>query len=433
MSGLWRRIRYDHGMARVTKRLLVPPMLLVVAAGMAFAGLRLTDRMNGIHRYGWTEEVRLEDGRTLVVKRNRKLRIRKPLGGPTSVEDLDVRIRFTGEHAKLPVWRQKDIPLVVYHDDGAGEWVIVASSHSIAEIDRHAGMYWEYRSSGEGWREAQLSLPSLGRETNLYLGAGRSGTLVSADTTAQDAGSFATYGPYRRIERRSPRFRVASASDNPVGEWRWENSDIQGEDRELCAALFEHVRTADPQACQADALRTFGEFSELPWQSLDKETHLMLGVRALLYDRAGPRTYFRLRESRFAKPESSVRLIKRPEASMKLWKGRLVQVYEKQGKDDVADVEQSILMLTTSEGDQAAEECVGSGHPALVYRRRTLIAGSNLQEPDPRVGASLAANLSHSFPMLYRGNVVLIDGKMGIWKPTRDGLHLACRLHFKRQ
>jgi hypothetical protein len=123
----------------------------------------------------WTEDILLDDGSTIVVKRSVTFNESAAWGGGSyNAVETAATLTFTGELAKLPSWNVPLRPMVLYRDKTAGDqWVIVAYSTS-CEVWSARGEpvppYWEYRLTEAGWKEVPLSKSSMGRTGNVFTG-----------------------------------------------------------------------------------------------------------------------------------------------------------------------------------------------------------------------------------------------------------------------
>jgi hypothetical protein len=117
----------------------------------------------------WTEDVQLDDGAVIVIERQVELMTTGALGGGAG-NAVETRSVLAIRDKPVPAWEVPLMPLVLYQDAAAKEWVIVATSHSCETWHRRGsppGMYWEFRSNGSWWRPVPLSESSIGRKSNL--------------------------------------------------------------------------------------------------------------------------------------------------------------------------------------------------------------------------------------------------------------------------
>lgn len=128
-------------------------------------------QLRGIVDRAWTEDVHLDDGSTVLVRRTARLNITNSwVGDAYNAVELDATLAFTGELANLPVWRAPRIAMVLYRDRDTADWTLVTTTTS-CEIWRRDGRpkppYWEYRLKSTGWEQVPLSSASIGRPANL--------------------------------------------------------------------------------------------------------------------------------------------------------------------------------------------------------------------------------------------------------------------------
>ena len=78
---------------------------------------------------------------------------------------------FQGELKALPTWSAVLVPILLYHDAGAQQWVIVATTSNCETWRRNGSpfpLYWEFQISNGRWVQTKLSEASIGRKTNLF-------------------------------------------------------------------------------------------------------------------------------------------------------------------------------------------------------------------------------------------------------------------------
>jgi hypothetical protein len=125
----------------------------------------------GLQKRAWTEDVLLDDGTTIVVKRAVAFKETNSLGGDAyNAVETESNIEFTADLNQLPPWSQPLMALVMYHDKTTNEWVVVATTTSDVvwqERGRPCPSYWEYRLAAEGWKLVPLQNASIGRSANL--------------------------------------------------------------------------------------------------------------------------------------------------------------------------------------------------------------------------------------------------------------------------
>jgi hypothetical protein len=158
-------------MTRGQRRLLIGGL---IAAGLLGAGVMGIRALVGPKHRSWTEDVLLEDGSTIVVKRSVTFSESNSWSGDAyNATELSATIAFTGSQQNLPAWSIPLMPLVLYRDTTAqSQWVLVAATTTCEVWNARAEPrppYWEFRLGQTGWQEVPLSAASVGRPTNLYL------------------------------------------------------------------------------------------------------------------------------------------------------------------------------------------------------------------------------------------------------------------------
>lgn len=138
--------------------------------------LTLTLTLVGCSRISesWKEEVRLSDGRLIVVKRTAKGRITRDMAMRATgwiPRETTVRIGQVDGAVKPPVWRSDLIPVVMDYDAASSTWSVVATymwCSTWYDMGRPTSPYVQYISvGGEAWRVVPLQPGLVGRRANL--------------------------------------------------------------------------------------------------------------------------------------------------------------------------------------------------------------------------------------------------------------------------
>lgn len=143
-------------------RLVALCVLLAVSAGCGRVSLE------------WKEEVRLSDGRLIIIDRTAKGRIQRELGGPTgwepSEETLRIQSPLSGAKAP-PTWRSNLVPILLDYDAATSTWIVVTTyvyCGTWYAMGRPASHYVVYASTGGGdWRTVPLDPGRGGQAANL--------------------------------------------------------------------------------------------------------------------------------------------------------------------------------------------------------------------------------------------------------------------------
>ncbi|MDQ1062664.1 hypothetical protein [Stenotrophomonas sp. SORGH_AS_0282] len=122
----------------------------------------------------WKEEVRLSDGRLIVVKRTAKGTITRDIAMRATgwkPKETTLRIAQVEGATKPPVWRSFLIPVVMDYDPASSTWSVVATymwCSTWYDMGRPSSPYVQYISvGGESWRVVPLQPGWVGRRANL--------------------------------------------------------------------------------------------------------------------------------------------------------------------------------------------------------------------------------------------------------------------------
>jgi hypothetical protein len=147
---------------RLVARAFLPGALLLVSL--------LTSCGNS--QIAWKEQVELQSGEVITVKRTAKTKDFGEVGGPGGWENegMTVQIVQPLKADDPPVWDAKFVPLVFDREPGTNEWFIVAtfiSCSSWYELGRPKLPYTEFRLKDGRWRQQPLSPQLIGRDANM--------------------------------------------------------------------------------------------------------------------------------------------------------------------------------------------------------------------------------------------------------------------------
>lgn len=122
----------------------------------------------------WQEEVRLSDGRTLLIEREVTWWSTHPLGEAKSygVSGTTLRPVKDGSQPAFPEWHSsEEATLLLDVDAASGSFLLVTSPDS-CERYRAGGRpdppYFEYRVEGDHWARVPFDSALVGRGTNMY-------------------------------------------------------------------------------------------------------------------------------------------------------------------------------------------------------------------------------------------------------------------------
>lgn len=139
----------------------------------------------------WKEEVRLQSGETIVVKRTAKLKANAIAGGGGGSfnEGMTVEIVQPVKPDNPALWSARFVPLIFDRDAATKEWFMVATffhCDSWYELGRPKLPYTEYRFKDGQWVQRALSAQWFGRQANMFTGMGPKGV---KDWTAEEKAS----------------------------------------------------------------------------------------------------------------------------------------------------------------------------------------------------------------------------------------------------
>jgi hypothetical protein len=141
---------------------------LLIAISVLMAGCE-----SGPTSRNWSEDVLFEDGTGLVVERHVEFEVTDSFArdAPNLIlYKSTLVIRDSGGPGFE--WSRTLIPILLYPDMAAREWVLVASTVSCEtwrEHGRPTVPYWEFRLRPSGWTAVPLSSTSIGRRANLFV------------------------------------------------------------------------------------------------------------------------------------------------------------------------------------------------------------------------------------------------------------------------
>ena len=122
----------------------------------------------------WKEEVRLSDGRLIVVKRTAKGTLTRDIAMRATgwkPKETTLRIPQMDGAAEPPVWRSHLIPVVMDYDPASSTWSVVATymwCSTWYDMGRPVSPYVQYISvGGDAWRVVALEPGLIGKRANL--------------------------------------------------------------------------------------------------------------------------------------------------------------------------------------------------------------------------------------------------------------------------
>ena len=180
-------------MEKVNKRKVFKVVGWLVAVGISVMLLGLLNRCDDVN-IKWQEEVRMSEGKMLLVDRTAKGKLTGGYGmGGTAgwkEEEMSLEVRqLPAAWAPPPVWRKKYAPILLDYHPQERTWRIVATHLACKgweRLGRPDLPYVEYQSRNGGpWEIIPLEEQLIGRKANLFPGM-RSGVepeLVTLEET----------------------------------------------------------------------------------------------------------------------------------------------------------------------------------------------------------------------------------------------------------
>ena len=153
----------------------------------------------------WTEEVSLEGGETIVVRRTATPRDLGELGGPGGWENAGMTVELV--RPRKPddpsVWEWRYVPLILDRDASTKEWFMVATfvtCTSWYELGRPKLPYTEFWFKDGRWVQQPLSSRFIGRSANMLTRIHSGGEMNHTIASKKAVNSDPTISPeYLRV------------------------------------------------------------------------------------------------------------------------------------------------------------------------------------------------------------------------------------------
>ncbi len=131
----------------------------------------------------WKEEVRLSDGRVIVVERYETFEVKTPIGDPGNafVQEARVKIVSPPELATIPELVMRNRPVILDHDAANNLWFAIGvNDHACGgdafregHMDSNGRLNihpnFEFRLEGGEWRSVEISPERVGTPANLLI------------------------------------------------------------------------------------------------------------------------------------------------------------------------------------------------------------------------------------------------------------------------
>jgi hypothetical protein len=189
--------------ARLRARLLahLTARALLGCAALALAGFWIS--RYGTNSFSWNEEVQLQSGEVIVVKRTAKAKPFGEIGGPGGWENEGMTIEIVKPKRadNPPQWAAKFVPMIFDRDPTTGEWFVVASFYSCESwygLGKPKLPYLEFRLKEGKWEQQPLSATQFGREANM---------LTSISSSGEPDRNLASKARHKNDPTADPKFR----------------------------------------------------------------------------------------------------------------------------------------------------------------------------------------------------------------------------------
>jgi hypothetical protein len=134
----------------------------------------------GKSNISWNEEVQINGGEIILVKRTAKTKAFGEIGGPGGWENEGMTVEVIKPELKdkPPIWNFPFVPLLFDQDAKTKQWFMVATFYSCTswyDLGRPALPYTEYRLIDGKWIQKPLSQEVIGRPANMLTSVRSSG------------------------------------------------------------------------------------------------------------------------------------------------------------------------------------------------------------------------------------------------------------------
>ena len=149
----------------------------------------------------WKEEVKLADGRMIIVKRTAQGKALGEIGGPGGwrATRMTLEIDRPKRPNEPPVWSERWVPMLFDYDPESKEWFLVATFYTCIDwydLGRPKLPYVQYRARNARWEEVPLDPKLIGRPANLLTGVnarGEPGLVSLVVKEREDRGAYVSY------------------------------------------------------------------------------------------------------------------------------------------------------------------------------------------------------------------------------------------------
>ena len=149
----------------------------------------------------WIEDVALQDGTLLVMKRGAQGKKLGEIGGSGGWETTQMTLEIESPKVTTnpPIWSERWVPMLLDYDAQTKEWFVVATFYTCTDwydLGRPKLPYVKYRAKGGHWEQVPLSAELFGRKANLLTGprsGGEPKRVTIEEKTQRESGAAKEY------------------------------------------------------------------------------------------------------------------------------------------------------------------------------------------------------------------------------------------------
>lgn len=188
---------------------------------------------------------------------------------------------------------------------------------------------------------------------------------------------------------------------------------------ELCRALLYRLNHTSAR-CTATAIAAYPEFQSPPWQTLDASKYIdLIAKLAYVASPGWPDNLKKIPPQNWSHALAGAKEFVQEGGTLQIWHTRLLTHFGDSPNDTAPAGDQAIALLSTKIGSNAIAGCLAS---ATFRWSRTFVVLPDLSGPDMRVGYGIAALVRDNYPVLYKGQTLLISQRAGVFDKKTNGL-----------
>lgn len=178
----------------------------------------------------------------------------------------------------------------------------------------------------------------------------------------------------------------------------------------LCRALLYRLNHT-PTSCIATAIRLYPGFSSPPGKLLDPNEHLELIAKLIGYG-GSPLTYFKAPLSNLSGRLQAAKDFVRAGGTLEIWHTRLLKYFGDELEYPAPPGDQTIAVLSRKLWSPSCPAYTS------MHSSQAFVVLPDLSGPDPRIKQGPASLLANTYPVLYKGKILLV--KEGFARDPRN-------------